>query len=74
MSLRRGVVLSETQQVGTPLFTIKGYLPVSESFGFNSDLRQRTDGQAFSQLIFDHWEVRPGFGCRYLSLLLLRRS
>lgn len=37
--------------------TLKGYLPVSESFGFNQDLRANTGGQAFPQCVFDHWEV-----------------
>jgi len=37
--------------------TLKGYLPISESFGFNQDLRANTGGQAFPQCIFDHWEI-----------------
>ncbi|KAG2103087.1 ribosomal protein S5 domain 2-type protein [Suillus discolor] len=39
-----------------PMFTIKAYLPVMESFGFNSDLRSQTAGQAFPQsdIVFDH--------------------
>jgi elongation factor 2 len=31
-----------------------------ESFGFNSDLRQGTSGQAFPQMVFDHWQILPG--------------
>jgi elongation factor 2 len=27
-----------------------------ESFGFDKDLRGATSGQAFPQMIFDHWE------------------
>ncbi|RYO91060.1 hypothetical protein DL766_003376 [Monosporascus sp. MC13-8B] len=60
LTRRRGHVFNEEQRPGTPLFTIKAYLPVMESFGFNGDLRQATSGQAFPQLVFDHWQVLPG--------------
>jgi elongation factor 2 len=60
LTRRRGHVFSEEQRPGTPLFTIKSYLPVLESFGFNGDLRQATSGQAFPQSVFDHWQVLPG--------------
>ena len=33
------------------MYTMKAYLPVSESFGFNADLRQATGGQAFPQAV-----------------------
>jgi elongation factor 2 len=42
-----GQVFSEEQRPGTPMFTVKAYLPVSESFGFNGELRSHTAGQAF---------------------------
>jgi len=42
------------------MFTVKAYLPVMESFGFTADLRQGTQGQAFPQSVFDHWELMPG--------------
>jgi elongation factor 2 len=42
------------------MFTIKAYLPVSESFGFNGDLRGATGGQAFPQCVMDHWELMNG--------------
>jgi len=60
LTRRRGHVFEENQRPGTPLFNIKAYLPVNESFGFNADLRQATSGQAFPQLVFDHWQVLPG--------------
>jgi elongation factor 2 len=60
LTRRRGHVFNEEQRPGTPLFTIKAYLPVMESFGFNADLRQGTSGQAFPQSVFDHWQVLPG--------------
>ncbi|KAJ2895363.1 uncharacterized protein MKZ38_006634 [Zalerion maritima] len=60
LTRRRGHVFAEEQRPGTPLFNIKSYLPVMESFGFNGDLRQATSGKAFPQSVFDHWEVLPG--------------
>ncbi|KAL6940680.1 translation elongation factor 2 [Hanseniaspora vineae] len=55
LNKKRGQVISEEQRPGTPLFTVKAYLPVNESFGFSGDLRQATGGQAFPQMVFDHW-------------------
>jgi elongation factor 2 len=60
LNKRRGQVFSEEQRIGTPMFTVKAYLPVMESFGFNGDLRQATGGQAFPQSVFDHWELMNG--------------
>ena len=60
LTKRRGHVFSEEQRVGTPLFTVKAYLPILESFGFNADLRQGTGGQAFPQSVFDHWQLLSG--------------
>ncbi|SCV06076.1 LANO_0H21572g1_1 [Lachancea nothofagi CBS 11611] len=55
LNKKRGQVISEEQRPGTPLFTVKAYLPVNESFGFTGQLRQATGGQAFPQMVFDHW-------------------
>ncbi|OAX77617.1 elongation factor 2 [Emergomyces africanus] len=60
LTRRRGHVFSEEQRPGTPLFTVKAYLPVNESFGFPADLRGATGGQAFPQSVFDHWQILPG--------------
>lgn len=60
LTRRRGHVFNEEQRPGTPLFNIKAYLPVNESFGFTADLRSHTGGQAFPQSVFDHWQVLPG--------------
>jgi elongation factor 2 len=54
---RRGVVFSEESMQGTPLLSVKAYLPVAESFGFSSHLRSLTSGQAFPQSVFSHWDV-----------------
>ncbi len=57
LNKRHGSVISEDRSVGSPLYNIKAYLPVAESFGFSTELRSQTSGQAFPQCIFDHWEV-----------------
>lgn len=56
----RAQIFSDEKRVGTPMFTIKAYLPVAESFGFNAQLRFQTSGQAFPQCVFDHWQVVDG--------------
>jgi len=60
LNRRRGHVFEEAQTPGTPMFVVKAYLPVNESFGFTADLRSNTGGQAFPQCIFDHWQIMPG--------------
>ncbi|KAG1445363.1 hypothetical protein G6F46_012266 [Rhizopus delemar] len=45
------------------MMTVKAYLPVNESFGFNADLRAATSGQAFPQAVFDHWQIMSGNPC-----------
>jgi elongation factor 2 len=60
LNKRRGHVISEEQRPGTPLYNVKAYLPVMESFGFTADLRSNTGGQAFPQCVFDHWQVVSG--------------
>jgi len=60
LNRRRGQVIEESQVVGTPMFIVKAYLPVNESFGFTADLRSNTGGQAFPQCVFDHWQILPG--------------
>jgi len=60
LNRRRGHVIEEMQIAGTPMFVVKAYLPVNESFGFTADLRSNTGGQAFPQCVFDHWQMYPG--------------
>ena len=60
LTRRRGHVFEEAQRPGTPLFNVKAYLPVNESFGFTADLRSNTAGQAFPQMVFNHWQILPG--------------
>jgi elongation factor 2 len=60
LNKRRGIIIGEENRPGTPIYNVKAYLPVQESFGFTADLRQNTAGQAFPQCVFDHWQVFPG--------------
>jgi elongation factor 2 len=53
---RRGIILKEEQVIGTPMVIIEATLPVAESFGFSTLLRQNTGGQAFPQCQFSHYE------------------
>jgi translation elongation factor EF-G len=57
LNQKRGMVFEEMQRPGTPMYNIKAYLPVIESFGFTATLRAATAGQAFPQCVFDHWDV-----------------
>lgn len=40
---------------------MRAYLPVAESFGFTGALRGSTQGKAFPQCVFDHWEQIKDF-------------
>eukprot|EP00168_Porphyra_purpurea_P000775 TRINITY_DN108_c0_g1_i10.p2 TRINITY_DN108_c0_g1~~TRINITY_DN108_c0_g1_i10.p2 ORF type:complete len:470 (+),score=141.96 TRINITY_DN108_c0_g1_i10:1144-2553(+) len=60
MSRKRGHVFDGDPAPGTPMYNVKAFLPVQESFGFTADLRSATSGQAFPQCVFDHWETMPG--------------
>jgi elongation factor 2 len=57
ISSKRGTVIEEMPQIGTPLVNVKAHLPVASSFGFTDQLRLATYGQAFPTMAFDHWEV-----------------
>lgn len=60
LSRRRGHVLKDFPKVGTPLYMVHAYIPAIESFGFETDLRTHTSGQAFCISMFDHWHIVPG--------------
>jgi len=60
LSRRRGHVLSDGPIPGTPLYLVKGLIPVLDSFGFETDVRIHTQGQAFVNLVFDKWAIVPG--------------
>jgi elongation factor 2 len=52
MSKRRGEIDSVSSDV---VQTLKFYIPVAESFGLNSELREQTSGKAFLTLSFSHY-------------------
>ncbi|KAI9740983.1 MAG: hypothetical protein M1834_002694 [Cirrosporium novae-zelandiae] len=60
LARRRGHILSDGPVAGTPLYQCKGLIPVIDSFGFETDLRIHTQGQAAVSLSFEKWEVVPG--------------
>ncbi|XWW95192.1 hypothetical protein V2A60_003146 [Cordyceps javanica] len=60
LARRRGHVLSDGPVAGTPLYRVNGLLPVVDSFGFETDLRIRTQGSSMVSLVFDSWNVVPG--------------
>ncbi|KAF9310911.1 U5 small nuclear ribonucleoprotein component [Podila horticola] len=60
LARRRGHVLKDIPKAGSPLYTVHAVIPVIESFGFETDLRTHTQGQAFAQQMFDHWQTVPG--------------
>ena len=60
LSRRRGHIVQDHPISGTTLYSVKGFLPVLDSFGFETDLRTFTQGQAMVHSIFDHWAVVPG--------------
>lgn len=60
LARRRGHVLQDGPIAGTPLYQVKGLIPVIDSFGFETDLRIHTQGQATLSLVFDRWSIVPG--------------
>jgi len=57
LNKRRGHIFEENNVSGTPMVHVKAHLPVNESFGFTADLRSQTQGKAFPQCVFDHWQA-----------------
>ncbi len=60
LSMRRGNVFDEGDSNAGGVANMKAYLPVAESFGFSQALAEATSGAAFSQLMFDHWQLLDG--------------
>jgi len=60
ISKRRGHIVFDKPIAGTPLSLVKAFLPVMDSFGFETDVRTLTQGQAMVFSVFDHWAVVPG--------------
>jgi U5 small nuclear ribonucleoprotein component len=59
LAKRRGHVTADLPKPGTPIFIVRAYVPVIESFGFETDLRY-------------HTQVRRGAGLRVLGAACMR--
>ena len=57
LARRRGHVTQDAPIPGSPLYSIKAFIPAIDSFGFETDLRTHTQGQAFCLSVFHHWQV-----------------
>jgi len=53
----RGRVISEEVQDGTNNFLFQVLIPVIESFIFNEEIRKKSCGIAYPQLVFHGWEI-----------------
>lgn len=60
LNRRRGHIVQDKPISGTTMYSVKAFLPVLDSFGFETDLRTFTQGQAMVHSVFDHWTVVPG--------------
>lgn len=60
LAKRRGHVTQDAPVPGSPLYLIKAFIPTVDSFGFETDLRTHTQGQAFCLSMFHHWQIVPG--------------
>ena len=60
LNKRRGHIVQDRPIAGSPFFRVKAFLPVMDSFGFETDLKTFTQGQAMVHSVFDHWAVVPG--------------
>ena len=60
LARRRGHIVQDAPKPGAPFYTVKAFLPAVDSFGFETDLRAFTQGQAMCSSRFDHWAVCPG--------------
>lgn len=57
---RRGKITMKKEVPGTPLYKVYATMPAIDSFGFETDLRIRTTGQAFCMSAFEEWRMAPG--------------
>lgn len=57
---KRGTIEDVIYEENSTNVLVKCFLPVKESFGFSEQLRLKTQGRAFPNLVFDHWEDMNG--------------
>ena len=58
LSGRRGQIQSQEDRGGTQI--VNARVPLSEMFGYSTDLRSRTQGRATYSMHFDRYEPAPG--------------
>ena len=57
ISARRGRIEGSDIENGTA--TVRGFVPLSQMFGYATDLRSRTQGRGIYTMQFDHFEKLP---------------
>jgi 116 kDa U5 small nuclear ribonucleoprotein component len=60
LTRRRGHITRESPIPGSIFSYVTGFIPLLDSFGFETDLRTFTQGQAMVFSVFDHWNIVPG--------------
>jgi len=60
LARRRGHVVKDWAKPGTPIYVVKGFIPVLDANGFEVDLRTATNGEAYCQMMMDHWNIMDG--------------
>lgn len=53
-------MIFEEPKPGAPILVMRIEIPAMEIFGFETDLRTHTMGQAMVLSMFSHWSVLPG--------------
>lgn len=57
---RRGRIIKKGPVAGNIIHKVNAVIPAIDSFGFETDLRVRTTGQAFCMSVFHEWQEVPG--------------
>ena len=60
LARRRGQLTHEKPKPGTVYYEVVGRIPILESFGFETDLKLQTLGQATVSMGFGGWDLLPG--------------
>ncbi|WP_455525990.1 hypothetical protein, partial [Peptostreptococcus stomatis] len=55
---RRGMIQGMEERNGAQV--VRAHVPLSEMFGYSTDLRSTTQGRATYTMIFDHYAQVPG--------------
>jgi len=71
---RRAHVHAERRKPGAPFDIFHVQIPAIDSYGFETDIRAHTQGQAFCLSVFDHWELVQGDPMKEVPLIPLRPS